>query len=93
MMSAKASQNVQEGHSAPLSGAAGRAMPHSASERTSNVPGASERPIDRFARLLADIRRTHPTTAVMLSAEYIRSVEKERWLAANLPGLEAEWRA
>jgi hypothetical protein len=55
----------------------------------------AERPIDRFARLLADVRRTHPMTAVMLSAEYIRCAraDREAWLAAYLPGLEGEWGA
>jgi hypothetical protein len=54
---------------------------------------ATERPIDRFARLMADVRRTHPTTALMLSAEYIRCAraDREAWLARYLPGLEAEW--
>jgi hypothetical protein len=56
---------------------------------------ASERPIDRFARLLADIRRTHPVTALMLSAEYVRCARADRaaWLARYLPGLEGEWGA
>jgi hypothetical protein len=55
--------------------------------------GLIERPIDRFARLMADIRRTHPTTALMLSAQYIRCARADRaaWLARYLPGLEEEW--
>jgi hypothetical protein len=91
-MSAKASQNAV---GSPVSRATARkdAICVRTPERPAQCPTASERPIDRFARLLADIRRTHPTTAVMLSAEYIRCVEKERWLAAYLPGLEEEWRA
>jgi hypothetical protein len=64
-------------------------------QRTAESPTVAERPIDRFARLLADIRRTHPMTAVMLSAQYIRCAraDREAWLARYLPGLEAEWRA
>jgi hypothetical protein len=66
-----------------------------ASERTPNASEGTERPIDRFARLMADVRRTHPTTALMLSAEYIRCARADRaaWLARYLPKLEAEWRA
>jgi hypothetical protein len=47
-----------------------------------------------YARLLADIRRTHPVTALMLSAEYIRCAraDREAWLARYLPKLEGEWR-
>jgi hypothetical protein len=64
-------------------------------ERLSAGRTATERPIDRFGRLLADIRRTHPVTALMLSAEYVRCARADRaaWLARYLPGLEEEWKA
>jgi hypothetical protein len=64
-------------------------------ERLSAGRTATERPIDRFARLLADVRRTHPLTALMLSAEYVGCplADREAWLAAYLPRLEAEWGA
>jgi hypothetical protein len=44
---------------------------------------------------MADVRRTHPVTALMLSAEYVRCAraDREAWLARYLPGLEAEWGA
>jgi hypothetical protein len=81
----------------PLSGAADaeRETAVRTPERPVQRPTASERPIDRFARLVAGIRRTHPTTALMLSAEYVRCARADRaaWLARYLPGLEAEWGA
>jgi hypothetical protein len=92
-MSAKASPPART----PLSGAADAERETAARTpaRLAQRPTASERPIDRFARLLADIRRTHPVTALMLSAEYIRCAraDREAWLARYLPRLEAEWGA
>jgi hypothetical protein len=79
----------------PACGVKGAKTTPVASERTSDALRGAERPIDRFARLLADIRRTHPVTALMLSAEYVRCAraDREAWLAAHLGKLEAEWRA
>jgi hypothetical protein len=98
-MSAKASQNAAE---SPVSRATARKEADCVRtpERPVQRPTASERPIDRFARLMADIRRTHPVTALMLSAEYVRCAraDREAWLArgcplGGMPGLEAEWGA
>jgi hypothetical protein len=92
-MSAKASPAART----PSSGAepAERETDVRTPERPVQRPTASERPIDRFARLVADVRRTHPLTALMLSTEYIRCAraDREAWLAAYVEKLEAEWRA
>lgn len=55
----------------------------------------TECPIDRFARLMADIRRTHPVTAGQLHTRYayVNTSDRDWWLDTYLPQLEREWAA
>ena len=61
--------------------------------RTDDPTRSGERPIDRFARLLADIACTHRETAWLIAQEYARATDGRWWLGHYLSQLEREWAA